>query len=423
MKPAEIWRSWGFPAASAAALAVGLTICFQMFARGAAAAGPMAIDFTHIWTAGKVWADGHTPYGPAFSEAGGAFQSYNSAPFVYPPNWHALSRALAFLDPASANSVWFVLCQFMLALSCWLLAKSFLHFRFHMMPWARALIPARPTAAGAAVIACAIAALIAVSKAAQVSAYLGQVSMLIFLGQSCLIFGVVRSNRPMTTLGLVLLLLKPQLGLPYAAALAFDRKQWPQVAAAAAASLALAAPAFLSQSPMDMAHDFSANLKTYGERAENAITAMSGIGNLLYRATGAGPSILIWVSAASALGVAGGFLLKRALPKLDPSLAMLLAATLSLFVVAPLRDWDFSLFVPLVLCLPFLRGASLVVGIIGVLPFTRLTRVLELGIPGGSWAEHQSVSTTAMAVGALLCLAALFVEIWRRNQPSGLQPA
>jgi Glycosyltransferase family 87 len=408
------WKKTGFPVVAVLALIGGLGLYGYSFWTGRPY-WPLSIDYSYLYVAGRLWAENISPYGEALPQAAHAIVGRDLLAFVYPPNWYALSRLLAFFDPATSNLAWFGLSTAMLGASAWLIAAVVMSFRTSFTSLANTIAPVEAGSRGLVLLALLFAGFVAATKGAGVGAYLGQTSMLAFFGQALLIYGATKSRQAFVVIGLVILLLKPQLGLAYAFVLLFDRRTWLSVLIACAITGVLALPALLIGGPVEVIRQFLTGLAGYGSRVENAPNAMSGVGNFLWLISGAEVSSFVWLGFAAVAGVIASLFLHQRFGAGNRPLAALIATTLSAGLLIPLHDWDFLLFAPLVGLLFFLDGWALVLALVATLLLTRFVEVVELLAPENTWIAHQRVSAM-MATAAMMfaTASAVLVAIRRR---------
>ena len=152
--------------------------------------------------------------------------------------------------------------------------------------------------------------------------------MLAFFGQALLIYGAVKGRQAFVVVGLVIVLLKPQLGLIYAVVLMFDRRTWLSVLVAGAITGALALPALLIGGPEVVIRQFLSGVAAYASRIENLPDAVSGLGNFLWLVSGIAFSSFVWLGFAAIAAVIANHFLHKRLGAANRPLAAIIAATL-----------------------------------------------------------------------------------------------
>jgi hypothetical protein len=412
------WSKSGFPAFALLALVGGLGLLGYSFWAGRAY-WPLSIDYSDLYVAGRLWNETISPYGDALPLAAQNIIHRDLLPFAYPPNWYAPARLLALFDPATSNVLRFGLSGAMLVASAWLMAGAVLHFRPAFTPLARAIAPVEADRRGKLLLAALFAGFFAATKGAGADAYLGQTGALVLFGHALVINGAIGKKQARIVTGLVILLLKPTVGVAYASALLFDRRTRLSAIIALAVSGVLALPGLLIGGPIDVMRQYMAGVAAFGGSIENMPDATSGFGNLLWRATGVRLSAFQWLDIANIIGIAGGLLLRRRLGEENGPLALILAITLAVGVFVPLHDWDFLLFAPFVGLLVFLDGWALALALAATLLLTRLAGALEQLASQDAWLSHQSISAATGTIAILLALAASIVATRRPGQPIG----
>ncbi len=409
------WKTYGFAGLAAAALLTG-AVFYVLFFWWGSEYWPLPIDYSYLYVAGRVWGEGASPYNNGYLTMASALTGRDLTPFAYPPNWWGPSQLLALFDPATSNFLWFALSMAFLGVSAWILARVTLRNQAGFTPLAKTLATVDNNTTGVALLACLLAGFIAATKAAGSQAYLGQTSLLIMLGQCLLLLGVVERRQWAVGVGVAVLLLKPQMGIPFAFALLFPRETRMPTIIAGVTTAIISLPALMLGGPVNVLKQFYANVSEYGTRAENVADATSGLGNFLYRATGMQLSALVWLGLAMIGGLAAWLPLKRLMGQEHTTLALLISTTLSIFMFIPLHDWDFVWFTPLLPLLFFMRGPALVLGIVAAVLMTRVAQVLERVIAEDTWIDHQRASATLFAVCVLVAIAAAAVAVLNKRR-------
>lgn len=367
------------------AMAAALVAAALMIARSL---GGRAVDFPYILTAGRVWMAGADPYGPAFTAAGAGTLPAGAAAFAYPPNWWVIAVGLAALPAGVALIAWKLLNLVAAGAAGLLFVRS-----------ARRLQPDTPDWLPYLFLACLFSC-----GAMAAALRLGQTSILILLGLALLIDGLAFERGWRQVLGLVLLLLKPQIGLLFLL-LALTRPRMRSVAARGCAATAAAClPTLFSLGLAGTFHsaaNFLANLGSYDMLPWNWPTYMSGA-PFLFAAIGLRLSPL--AAVAIAWVVADIALRGR---QTDSVTAFWLVSAGAVVAIIPLHLYDFVLCIPCVLLLPELRDrttAGLVL-LCAVLVWSAndLARALFL-LRGGS--EYAYWTATRLQAG-LLTLAGM----------------
>jgi hypothetical protein len=401
-------------------------LAFKVFQRAPQA----GFDYRYMWMAGELWSRGINPYDPAYREIGAAIIQSGHVPTMwpYPPNWFVPSVAMAALDLNASAVAFNILDILFLVLSSALLTLAL--YRPPAVRSARGLpgellLALRdPRAAFFLHFG-----LIAGMEATALVLSVGQNSILIYLGVALLIFGAAKRRPVWMIAGLVIVLLKPQVGVVFAAVAMLERRNWKTVVLAGVAAALLSAPALISSPTAPL--DWLANLSRYdGMNTANAPAAMTGVRNLVFDVFGA--DIGNMASAAITLAVAMGLCLtanRWSARELDTADRMALTAAVCV-ALAPLHHYDLVLVGAALLPLARGRPWDWALAAAGAALLWRADSLA--GITGFYDASAQHFEGSRLAgIGALLLLAAVARAIGRpeptdesagRGRPA-LQPA
>lgn len=156
-------------------------------------------DFRLIWLAGEVWMSGENPYSEDFNLTYLVhFGSQRASHFwVYPPYWYTVSTALNQLEFREAVLIWNLVSYAALWGGAISLVSALEAVGYRVgMP--------------SVLIIGSIASLL---QATPFSIALGQTSLLLFIGVSLFIVGSLREKLLFVVIGLLLAMLKPQVGV------------------------------------------------------------------------------------------------------------------------------------------------------------------------------------------------------------------
>lgn len=370
----------------------GLGVAYLVF-KVVQVAGQAGYDFRYIWLAGEMWSQGLNPYGPEYKALAPQVIGEGHRPTLWPyaPNWIVPSVALSLLGLDAAAVVYNILNLVALVASSALLTlalggeerRKATHFMLHF---------------GA--MACLQATALVLST--------GQNSILMLLGLSLATHGLVRAKHWTAAAGLTLLMLKPQLGLLFAAAMLMNPRLWGVVVRAAAISILVSLPALLVTPTAPL--EWVRNLGLYDTmNLANAPPAMTGVRNLVFDATawdmgnmGAFLTALVVLSAVVAVVRA----------QHDP--VHLLAITVAVaLAIAPLHTYDFVIVGPLIFALAKAPPLSQGLGVLGALLIWRADDLAEISGFHAPDVEHFPGSRIA-TLGAMLLLAGALAAARRR---------
>jgi hypothetical protein len=348
-------------------------------------AGPSA-DYQFIWLAGLMWADGIDPYTQAYHALAEEMFPDGRVPhaWYYPPNWWPVATAMARLPFEASLEAWRILSSGALILSCILVT------------WATVGLT---STRGFATFA-ALAAGASLFSATPIFLSLGQTSVALILGMALTLVALVRRSRVLAALGVVLLMLKPQLGLPVSIFLLMSPYWWPSLLAAAAATLAAAAPAVALPGLPGFLSAYLEIISGYDGHGPAHPANMTGLRTLVFAATGVSGASLVHIAVAcGAAAVLGALHARR------DSGALLFAMVALLAFLVPLHLYDLTFLVMGLAFLPSLSSRDQRLVAILCLPLIRannLERVLGLSLEKTTFATGSFLASLALAGLALL---------------------
>ncbi|PQA86179.1 glycosyltransferase family 87 protein [Hyphococcus luteus] len=319
-------RQRGAISAAYAAALLGLVYLFMK----SALMGAPTVDFKYFWLAGDLWRDGVSPYSQAFAErAAETFPQTNHAQiFPYPPNWWLVSSTLALMPHDLAAWIWRTI-------------SAVLTFASIALAW-RAI---RPREGFLHPLFAASLAYAFLMSATPMNLAIGQNAAVMLFGLAFVIFGAC-SQRPWAlAAGIVVLMLKPQLGAPVAAYFLMQKDGWKTVGAAALVTFVMCAPAFFSSLPAELTTDFLHQVSIYDTQETAFAVSMTGARNITLLLTGADISSAWFALASLAAGFAIGALCRgNGLPLLIGSVLFITPLhTYDLVLAAPLLIFSFAM--------------------------------------------------------------------------------
>lgn len=328
--------------------------------------GDIGYDFRYFWLAGKMWADGVSPYGAAFHETGLRLVTEGHVPVIwpYPPNFWWFSVGLGFLDIQTAWEIWLSLKVAVIPLISATLALS---LRADRMP-ARLAASMPLTRLG---FFTGHLVLMAGLGTLHFDLIGGQVTSVILLGGALLLAGIARERPVVAVIGLAILFVKPQIGLPIGLGLMLaGRETFRLVLRAGLLSLALIVPPILIEPAAVL--QWLDQVGAYdGAAFANTAPKMSGIRHAVWQLTGsdignlAAMAITMAVAAGAALASRRGAG-RAGRPASHAAADLVLAETVVVLALAPLHLYDFLFVALAAMALPRLRGPWLAAGLFGV---------------------------------------------------------
>ena len=306
------------------------------------------IDFQDIWFAGKLWASGKNPYdGSLFPN------DQHLSTWFYPPYWYPFVVPFGLLPFQSALSIWKALNLSLLIGGNYLMARAVADLA--QQKWL-------PLFLAGTFYVCFM-------HAGPAALWIGQTSIIVYFGISALIFGLVKARPPMLMLGLLLLALKPQIGIvAFAAVAALKTYRWAVIPPSIICLLNSAAITITANFRASI-EGFIANLPRHSEHDANSPPHLTGLIHILdsfWSIHGGLVVTLSILSAAILCAVVAFYQLPIGKPRTIESawqtaagLAVFLATT---FFITPLHYYDMISLVTLlmiIIAIP-LRGRWLV---------------------------------------------------------------
>ena len=361
-------------------------------------------DFRYFWLAGQIWAEGISPYGSTFTDAGARLIVEGHVPLIwpYPPNLWLPTLLLAPFDLLTGWHLWLCLNLAALPAASAILALGLPSGRMPGNGWQS------PRLARLCLF-CLHLALMATIETIQLSLYVGQISVFIYLGAALLVSGLAAGRGGRAVAGLAILCLKPQIGAVVVLALMISGRGGLRLAVrAVAVCVLLTIPPTLAKPSALL--DWLHSVGSYdGAASANLPLAMSGIRHLVWASAGLDIGNLAAMATTLVVGAGLALHLRRSIraEEADSGLAAADQAVIALLVVlafAPLHIYDFTLFGVVVLTLAGSRGIGLTLGLLGAALCLRPSDLQIWLENGGPVALFPG--TTLATWGALFMLAA-----------------
>ncbi|MFK7886983.1 MAG: glycosyltransferase family 87 protein [Gammaproteobacteria bacterium] len=367
-----------------------------------------AFDFRLLWLAGSTWLHGYSPYMPAFdalyaAHFGGGQASWHV--FNYPPYFALIALPLATLPYAVATKLWLGVNVVCVALSAAILSSGFA---------ARSL--------GLQIIVYAAIVVFALtSYPGGYSLYYGQTTLLVLLGACLFVHGYVGKSAVPLCVGLVLLSLKPNLGLLPGLLVAgsvydFRAWQWQTWAlwpvlttllfAVVGTGLVIAMTGFDATVPA-----FAARIAAYSATPPSAVYSLTGMPYLVD--TLSSLSMPLWLS----LVLAGAVCIVAVRRTTDRTIAVCSVLAAGFFFL-PLHTYDLIVAVSLAPLLWTLSVPRAVIGALGMLMIHRCVS-LVLEVNPRTWLDDGLLPAT---LGTLALLAVSLIRHDRDRPQRGVMP-
>ena len=314
------WRRWAI-----IALSVGLIAAPALLLLYRTLAHPSGrVDFTPIWLAGRMWGDGLNPYGDQFIAIGRTLSpdpELQPHGWFYPPQWWAICAALGRLPLAVAGQVWGAISLAALALSAMLCWRASDRLANPPPLWLKSVF----------------VAFLLTMEPTNASLFLGQTSLLMTLGIALVAAGMVGMGEALAVAGLVILMLKPQLGAVAAAIMLLQPGMRRAVLIAALVSAVATLPALAIVGVRETLGAWFHQLASYQSFGHNQPAELTGVVQITSRV---GLLSVITLPAAVAL-YAVSLLLVPAPMRSDRRLRWLLLLA-AIAAAVPLHAYDLS---------------------------------------------------------------------------------
>lgn len=334
--------------------------------------GTDTIDFKYIHLAGALWSEGVDPYSPAYAEQGHIrFQGLNPPEYLfYPPHWWAIATGFSQLPYEVAGLIWRITMAACMIGGCLVLHRTVIHIVGEARPWRTWAMLMMAGAMSATALALS----------------LGQTSCLLFLGLCLYVHAFVTGRRVLMVLALVIVWLKPNVGLALSLFLVPGLVWWPALAVGALAVVAASLPALLPHGPVEVVRGYLHALSQWETLPPNIPGSTTGLRHLAYLVFGVSlpGNLLTMAAGAFALGLGGVTRLRR-LDDAPTTRAYMLGILLSgLVLIMPLHTYDMMLLIPMIAlaaALPRLGQLLLYMLMLIVLRVNNLALTLGLTVP------------------------------------------
>ena len=235
--------------------------------------GTDTIDFKYIHLAGALWGEGIDPYSAAYAEQGEMrFQGLNRPEYLfYPPHWWAIATGFAQAPYETAGLLWRIVMAACMIGGCFVLHRTVIHIAGENRPWRTWAMLVFAGAMSATAIALS----------------LGQTSCLLFFGVCLYVHAFVTRRRGLMVLALVIVWLKPNVGLALSLFLVPGLFWWPALIGGALAVVAASLPALLPHGPIEVIRGYLHALSQWEALAPNQPWNITGLRHLAELVTGA----------------------------------------------------------------------------------------------------------------------------------------
>ena len=370
---------------------------------------PEQLDFPYILTAGRMWAAGLDPYGPAFAAYGGAVLPPGARTFAYPPNWWPIATALGLLGDDAALTAWKILNIAATAAAGLILIDAARRIEGRRLLWTAAIF----------------LAVLFTSDVIRNTLQLGQTSAIVLLGFALLMNGLARRGPALQATGLALLMLKPHYGLLFLLLMLTRRETRNSALIALAVTIGACLPILVQlglSGTLESAQNFFGNLQAYSAERWNWPLYASGLPHLFAYAGITLPAVAAlfaaWALAEWIIRSAGDA------NHADFVRTFWFASAASICALLPLHVYDFALLFPCLLLIGSFHNRAakllLVLAIAIAWTATRATTALffDPADPNYYWTITRAKAGLLTAVGFALLIAVIIgLKGHRRAEP------
>jgi len=392
----------------------GVALAYLVFKMAQAGVNP-GYDLRFFWLAGQLWNSGVDPYAEGYQAFGANVILQGNVPeiWTYPPNIYPLAAILGLADLSTASWMFSVLNLVWLLAGCLMCARV-----------AADQVAASPEGGtgwpyGATHLQMfsVLLFLMATLEGVAITITVGQTSLLMFFGASLLLYGIARHASAYAIVGLAILCIKPQIGVPFILFVALTQPNSIHVILGSAVlSLLMAAPALFVSiwSPVDWLHNVAIYDSAFPQGS--SALAMTGLRILATGPTGVDigsiPAMTIALATVLILLFVFRRNIKTARDSTDGGVVGIGLTAVTLIALAPLHLYDLVLVgvaVPFFLTrmrrwslLPILLGAALMWRAQGIADFTGFHSPEAIVFSGSRLAAIGGAGILAGAVWMLL---------------------
>lgn len=294
------------------------------------------IDFKSIWLAGRFWHEGRNPYTEDYVLAGEALFVGMNRPdgWFYPPNWWPIATAFSSFDYAFAGRLWRAVNGLLVVVGCIVLLSGMKDARINAFRW----------------MAVFVLVYTSTMSATAFSLSLGQTSIIIFFAFCIFVRAWLRKERFLMGVALILLALKPPIGLVLAGFLMPTKFWWRSLAGAGVVVGVFSLPPFWLHGWDGVISLMLTRLNEYGSFAVNAAPSTTGLRSVLFFAADISVSAMHLTAVALLISICLGWLVSYI--DFARNDVVPLAAVISVGIaLVPMHTYDALLLVPIVLAI------------------------------------------------------------------------
>lgn len=374
--------------------------------------GYNSLDYMYFWWAGKMWLAGENPYSEAYRVlAVEAFSGYR-APLAwgYPPTWYFLLTPLALLKFEYSSYAWQLLNLSFLIVGGWVFCSiikpkcihnySFLYIYMMLMAYVFLLQ----------------------SSAHTIST--GQSSILIFFGLSILVFGHEKRKRWAKVVGLIILSMKPHIGLVFFCFMFFHRDYRRDVIISTLFIALMCLPALSIFGFENLVTDYKSFIPSgsqYSNFHANTPASLTGVGHVVFALFGQEIGYVFQILFVAAVAAIGGMIFNlKSTKKRDGEFHNIIYFLICVTAfMLPLHTYDLVLVSFLIPLSIFYCWRSQIFTMIGLALIFRSANVAKITGLHLEETDSSFLGTSIATVGLLFLVVGLIVAIWTKMRDEG----
>ncbi|HPF46434.1 MAG: DUF2029 domain-containing protein [Alphaproteobacteria bacterium] len=362
------------------------------------------LTFKYFWLAGRLWSGGMSPYGADYQHVGESlFETFNGQPFYYPPNWWPVSGFMALFDYATATEIWRLINVMAIVGGTFLLRAALKRADINLSTPALVLYTG----------------LVGLMQSTIIILQQGQSTGLVYFGLCLAIYATLYSKHFLLGLGMAIMLLKPQIGIPIFFGFFLLKQNYKSVFYTIALTFIMMLPGFISLGFFETLFSFLAGLSEHSQFLSNSAKLSTGFKNIVYLIVNRDISSSL-ATLLSLIGVWGAaiYLQKIVYEKFDgdgPAKLCLyyMAVIFATLFFAPVHDYDMILVAPVLLLGAVLGTAR---QMLLAVPFLLLVRAGNIGdLFGPTTVDEARFYGSVVSTVALIIMVAIFVIISRQE--------
>lgn len=362
------------------------------------------LTFKYLWFAGSLWQDGLNPYGEDYMIIGHQlFKGFNGQPLYYPPNWWPISSFLALFEYDIAMEIWRVGSAIAIIVSTFFLDKTLKIIDITLSKTYLIFFTG----------------LVCFMQATAVGVATGQTAILLYFALSLTIYAAVHARPILLALGLCILLLKPQVGVPLFFALLPFKKFHPALLYTCALTFLFTLPALFTIGPLETILPYLKGLSQHSTFATNNPLNSTGLKKIISLLLSVGLSSSVASVLSIIVTTLTGLVYSKRQTDQSPDndnkvLIGFFITTISLIAfIAPLHEYDLIIVAPIILLAAIYQINFQIFVTLAFLVIVRCGNIADLFAP--SSVGEARYYTATIATMALIAILAIISSLGRKT--------